>query len=114
LTIPGSFGCNPGARSFWAKSIGLSISDFELHISDFWTVVFQSAFRNLQSAIPIARPVHEKEAALIFAHKLLAPGPGLFHDGAEGGTPGEIADGKKRLSIFSVFSIYETRNVQIL
>jgi len=38
--------------------------------------VFQSAFRNLQSAIPKARPVHEIEAALVFAQKVLAPEPG--------------------------------------
>jgi hypothetical protein len=49
----------PGARSFWAKSIGLPISDFGF----FEAFVFQSTFRNLQSAIPMARQVHEIEAA---------------------------------------------------
>ena len=37
---------------------------------------FQSAFRNLQCAIPMARRVHEMGAAMIFAQKVLAPGPG--------------------------------------
>jgi hypothetical protein len=63
LTFPGCFACGPGARSFWAKSIGPPISDFELWISGFGAFVFQSAFRNLQSAIPMARLVHEMEAA---------------------------------------------------
>jgi hypothetical protein len=50
--------CGPEARALRGKSIGPSTSDFELRISDF-LVFFQSAFRNLQSAIPMARPVQE-------------------------------------------------------
>jgi hypothetical protein len=37
--------CGPEARAVRAKSIGPSIADFELRISDFLGVCFQSAFR---------------------------------------------------------------------
>jgi hypothetical protein len=48
-------GCGPGARTFWAKGIGLSISDFELWISDFSGPLFfnpHSAIYNPQFRWP--------------------------------------------------------------
>jgi hypothetical protein len=55
--------CGPEARAVGVKNIGFPISDFELRISDFLGFCFQSAFRNLQSAIPMARPVQEMRRA---------------------------------------------------
>jgi hypothetical protein len=54
LTFSGCLGGDPGARALNAESIGLPISDFGF----FGAFVFQSAFRNLQFAIPMARPFH--------------------------------------------------------
>jgi len=48
----------PGAQ----KASADRISDFELRISDL-AFLFQSAFRNQQSAIGEARPIHEIEGA---------------------------------------------------
>jgi hypothetical protein len=43
--------CGPEARALCAKSIGPVISDCGFRILDFFGFLFQSAFRNLQSAI---------------------------------------------------------------
>jgi hypothetical protein len=83
-----------------AKSIAAAIADFGLRISDFFVFLFQSAFRNLQSAIwrrayraPSRAPLHQNNPALsermvcppgrenesclmVFARNFLASGPG--------------------------------------
>jgi hypothetical protein len=43
IVVNPRLGCGPGARSFWAKSIGLPISDFELWISDLLGPLFFNA-----------------------------------------------------------------------
>jgi hypothetical protein len=43
--------CGPEARALRGKSIGPVISDCGFQISDFWGLLFQSAFRNRHSAI---------------------------------------------------------------
>jgi hypothetical protein len=67
-------GCGPEARALRGKSIGLPISDFELRISDFLGSCFHSAFRNLQSAILMAR--RSKARLMVFARNVLASRPG--------------------------------------
>ena len=68
----------PGGKGLGFKKhrpshFGFRIVDFGF----FGPFVFQSAFRNLQSAIPMADPAHEMKDALVFEPQTLAPGPGI-------------------------------------
>jgi len=66
----------PPLAGLRAKSIGSSISDFELRISDFLRFFFNphSAIHNPQSRLP-ARP-KKRSGLMIFAPKARASGPG--------------------------------------
>jgi hypothetical protein len=63
----------PGGKELLGKKhlpshFGFRISDF-----GFWVFLFQSAFRNLQSAIPMARPFHGIKSASWFLHAMPLP-----------------------------------------
>jgi hypothetical protein len=63
--------CGPEARAWRAKSIGRL--NFGFRISDFGVFIFQSAFRNLQSAIAEARPSQEMMPASWFLRATSLP-----------------------------------------
>ena len=85
LTFPGCLGCGPGARSFWAKSIGRGAP----FLGGFDRLPQNAAGRSGDRPVPpawkedlhrgfgrLARPVHEMEAASWFLRPRSLP-PGL-------------------------------------